>query len=1095
MGFRRRHEHSSENSIPEKANRALNLILVLMVLLLFRMWHLAVIQYDSKLVESRKPQKRTVIEPARRATIRDRFNIPLAINKIQYNAAILYSQLRTIPAVSWEVNKEGKPIKRMKRKEYITALSQRLAKELQLDSERLEDLIHSKAALYDHRPFLIKEDISEKEYYRLKMLEKDFPGIHMQRVSKRTYPQGRVGADIIGYTGAINREEYERIIGEIKALEESLTSIDLVEEHPFPLNFTSLEQVEQRLKQLRELDYSITDYVGKSGVEAYFEKELRGFRGKRSYYSDAKGNFLRLLPGSKDPQPGHKIKLTISAELQDYAETLLIQNERIREAQPSHAETYKQPWIKGGAIVALDPHSGELLALASYPRYNPNDFISSGNPDLQLAKRSHVIRWLENEEYIAQIWNQKRPLERERYDDEAQQFYEDTVWLSWDRYITTVVPPNGTVKSGLSQIANVKNAVSLQKRISTLLEASGQSNLYWLFDTLYPDDKHQPFGKRAPLDVQQAIRENLELHPETMDLISDISPIFSNIPLQYDKVLLVDLCQVAIDEERFSPELVKSVATQTLSQYRDASAALATISSTVSSLCKTLFHNIDFQQWRKEQGQPFLKQKRLEEKEAHQYAKPYIDYLDAKENALFKSFWEQQRWQLIACFLLGNKEITDSSLQPYMETLTQWNKEISTGAHHNAEWFSAYSALKNALATIPSLHLASEYLQTLRSFYELKRPLYGRYRHLRKQGGKQLEKHLASAFYPRYGYGYGRSFAYRQATIQGSIFKLVPAYAALLQQGTTHPLEMSDSIHWHKELCVGYHADGTSIPQHYKGGRLPKSCLSNIGKLDLIRALEYSSNPYFALLAGDVLKKPTDLTDAARAFSFGARTGIELPGEIAGKVPDDVEKNRTGLYSLAIGQHTLVVTPLQTSLMLAAIANGGNILKPQIILEKIDCAGSKRSVQHTAKEVRKEIPMPHFVRTTLLKGMERASHHLHECSLGTLSRFYKDYPEAVSDFVELDHDFVGKTSTAEAIENIDLDLDLGTDLYTHVWFGAISFEATPSHKQTFVAHGIDGKPELIVVVYLKFGKFGKEAAPLAAQVIHKWREIKQKHKS
>src|SRR5207244_225236 len=109
-----------------------------------------------------------------------------------------------------------KKVKKYKRKEYICSLAKLLAKELQLDPERLEDLIFSKAALYYHRPFVIKDELSEKEYYRLKMLEKQWLGIQVQNLPKRIYPLGKVGADIIGYMGAINQQEYEAIIGEIK---------------------------------------------------------------------------------------------------------------------------------------------------------------------------------------------------------------------------------------------------------------------------------------------------------------------------------------------------------------------------------------------------------------------------------------------------------------------------------------------------------------------------------------------------------------------------------------------------------------------------------------------------------------------------------------------------------------------------------------------------------------------------------------------------------------------------------------------------------------------------------------------------------------
>ena len=77
---------------------------------------------------------------------------------------------------------DGKRFKRFVRKEYIAALSKLLGGELKMDPERIEDLIHAKASLYNRIPFILKENINEREYYRLKMLEKDWAGISVQTV-------------------------------------------------------------------------------------------------------------------------------------------------------------------------------------------------------------------------------------------------------------------------------------------------------------------------------------------------------------------------------------------------------------------------------------------------------------------------------------------------------------------------------------------------------------------------------------------------------------------------------------------------------------------------------------------------------------------------------------------------------------------------------------------------------------------------------------------------------------------------------------------------------------------------------------------------
>lgn len=135
-------------TIPEKTNRVLNVIILGLLLILVRVWYLSIIQHDEQLEKARKPKRRTVIEKIERATIRDRFNIPLALNKIQYNAAICYADVRQIPSTKWETNAEGKRVRVQARSAYIKKLSELLAGELQLDSQMIEDTIHGKASLF-----------------------------------------------------------------------------------------------------------------------------------------------------------------------------------------------------------------------------------------------------------------------------------------------------------------------------------------------------------------------------------------------------------------------------------------------------------------------------------------------------------------------------------------------------------------------------------------------------------------------------------------------------------------------------------------------------------------------------------------------------------------------------------------------------------------------------------------------------------------------------------------------------------------------------------------------------------------------------------
>lgn len=1138
------------HDIPTKANRILHFILIAMVLILVRIWHLSVIQYDKRMDESQKPQRKTVIEPAVRATIRDRFNIPLAINKISYQATLLYSQLRDIPSVIWEKDDAGKRIKIFKRKAYIQALAQLLAHELGLEAERVEDLIHAKASYYSQVPFVLKDDLTEREYYRLKALEKDWPGLHVRHMPKRHYPKGRVGADVIGYMGAINRQEYEKILHEMKALEDYIRERETAAEGEELADIEDTQQARRRLKDLEAKAYTVHDYVGKTGIEGVFEEQLRGFYGKKIFYADSKGNFLRELPGSRAPLSGHRMLLTLSGELQEYAEQLLAQNEEFRVVRKAKLGAVKQtviaekqPWIKGGAIVVMDPSTAEVLALASHPRFDPNDFILKGGKEEQREKRGQINRWFENDAYLAQLWDQQKPFERERYDDRDQQFYDEKLWMTWTNYLNFILPVGGSLRSSLDQISTIDQAVELQQLIDRLRILFPDYDLYALINAIYLGEKHIAFKQdlKGPKKHQLAasIQENqLLLQP----IKKSLDAYFDAIPQNYDKVLLVDLCRMAVAGDRFTPALLQAKGKESLDVYHDQSGSLVALLAVVKEKAKQQHHDYAFKEWRRLEEKPFLKLKRDEEKAAKAYPKPYVDYLDHQENAMFKEFWETYAWDFLFAFLMGKPSVENEQLAPYLNEFCQWHDDVQRDHGHAQPWKQKYLSMQLTVQQL-SPALAIEYLKTMRSFDEMNRPLLGRYRYLRHAKPPQ-EKHLAAAFYPAYGYGCGRSHAYRQATIQGSLFKLVTAYEALVQRFNKlgrkslsaqelNPLVIVDQVYKQgNAYYVGYTEDGKPIPQLYKGGRLPRSLAhQHSGQVDLLRALEVSSNPYFSLLAGECLEHPDDLSQAAQLFSYGSRTGIELPAEIAGKVPNDLSTNRTGLYAMAIGQHSLVVTPLQTAVMLAAIANGGKVLKPKLVKltagrqpskgedqivglpsfpyqEPLSLVGidfplfsavlhsdQKSLVNVVPTEVKRELFMPEVIRLILLKGLRAASQRTHQESLTSLTRLYKQHPEAIRQYTELKNQMLGKTSTSESVENIDLDLEDGTNIYTHVWFGSIIFpEKSDDHDKTAIILKDEfGEPELIVVVYLRYGGYGKEAAPLAAQIAKKWRELKSKH--
>ena len=254
------------SDVPYKANQVLHLILIAFLLIVLRVWYLSSIKHDEYLEKAIQPQRRTIVEPASRGTIRDCFNIPLATNKLQYNASVCFDRIREIPVVTWE--KKGKEKRKVyARKTYIENLSNMLGKELDMDPVEIEDLIYSKASIFPNTPFVLKEDIPERLYYRLRVKEKDWAGLCMQGASKRYYPQGKIGSEIVGYIGAINQKQYLEIAHETQILSDFLDKHKEGIPIPLPKGYLSIAHIEKRLIELKEKAYSVNTFVGKTGIE------------------------------------------------------------------------------------------------------------------------------------------------------------------------------------------------------------------------------------------------------------------------------------------------------------------------------------------------------------------------------------------------------------------------------------------------------------------------------------------------------------------------------------------------------------------------------------------------------------------------------------------------------------------------------------------------------------------------------------------------------------------------------------------------------------------------------------------------------------
>ena len=283
----------TNNSIYKKISFISKIILIIFCIIFIKIWHLSIIQKNSRLEDIKKPQRRTIVEKANRGIICDRAGEALAVNRIKYNASIYYSHIRELPFVKFEKTKDGKTIKKYIRKEYIKKLSTILAKELDLDEKRVEDLIHSKASIFPHVPYVIKENITEDKYYKIKMLQRDYPGLNAEISSERYYPLKKVGASLLGYMGKISQKEYFEIAKELKTLNELIEKYENKENFSSK-NFKTIQDVKKRLSELKNLAYTTNDLVGKASIEKILDEKLKGFHEKRTFLVDIKGNFLIL---------------------------------------------------------------------------------------------------------------------------------------------------------------------------------------------------------------------------------------------------------------------------------------------------------------------------------------------------------------------------------------------------------------------------------------------------------------------------------------------------------------------------------------------------------------------------------------------------------------------------------------------------------------------------------------------------------------------------------------------------------------------------------------------------------------------------------
>lgn len=189
-----------------------------------------------------------------------------------------------------------------------------IARGLHMTVEQLDGILKHYRLAPKYQPLPLKQDITPDELEFIEAHRDEFPELETVDEERRLYPRDGFAAHLIGYVGEVS---------------------------------------EEMLNDPNYAYYEPGDVVGKSGVEQSYDQLLRGIDGSRDVIVDSHGREVGKL-GTEPATPGKSLKLTIDLDIQKAAEIAL--------------------GNRNGAMIAMDPHTGEILALVSRPTFDPNEF-------------------------------------------------------------------------------------------------------------------------------------------------------------------------------------------------------------------------------------------------------------------------------------------------------------------------------------------------------------------------------------------------------------------------------------------------------------------------------------------------------------------------------------------------------------------------------------------------------------------------------------------------------------------------------------------------------------------------------------------------
>jgi penicillin-binding protein 2 len=356
------------------------------------------------------------------------------------------------------------------------------------DKELTDEIIKQGYSLNDIRRYMIIKDLIKMQSFKgyksvtiagnikkdtsLIIMQKkyDLPGINISTTPMRFYPYNNLASSVLGYVSAIN-------------------------------------DAQKSTYELKGYDVS-SDLVGKSGIEAAFEDQLKGVKGGTTVKVNSQGSVTQKL-FELQSYPGDDVHLTIDRDVQYAAEQALA--DKITEIQTSGTDQNGHRLLNAtrGALVAVEVNTGRILALTSYPNFNPNLFTVPGqltsdqykeyfNPDLGKFGQEFIQRMGLNKT-VDQLFPKVNGYRTDLYDLYPKPFY---------NYATmSLIPPGSTFKP-LTAVAGIESGAI---NANTIIDDTGLFNIH---PEIFGKDfaPHGLESAQGPISLTTAIAKSINYY-------------------------------------------------------------------------------------------------------------------------------------------------------------------------------------------------------------------------------------------------------------------------------------------------------------------------------------------------------------------------------------------------------------------------------------------------------------------------------------------------------------------------------------------------------------------------------------------------------